>query len=64
MTSIDEIVLAPGEIVPKSGQYEIQGLRGGKTEEERTLVKGNTAPPTYKPKQKLVLVDETKHRRK
>ena len=30
----------PGEIAKRSGQYPIQGPRGGDTGKERTIVKG------------------------
>ena len=36
----------PGEISKISGQYPIVGPRGGKTEQERTVVKGKPFPPT------------------
>ena len=35
----------PGQIVPKSGQYEKIGPRGGKTGKEITGVKSKTFPP-------------------
>jgi len=46
----------PGQTVPKSGQYEIVGPRGGR---EATLVKGSPAPATPKPGQQWELVDST-----
>lgn len=52
----------PGQIAPKSGQYEIVGPRGGKTGTEVTAIKGKPLPPTPKPGQTLVLVDKTKHK--
>ncbi len=52
--------LKPGQKVPRSGQYEMIGPRGGKTGEERTAVRGKVLPPTEKPGQKYVLVDPTK----
>lgn len=42
----------PGERANRSGQYEIVGPRGGRTGEERTVVKN----------QHYVLVDPTKHK--
>lgn len=36
----------PGETAPRSGEYEIRGSRGGHTGKERTVVKGETFPPT------------------
>jgi hypothetical protein len=53
--------LKPGQPAPKSGQYEIVGPRGGSTEKERTVTRGEPMPPTPKPGQKYVLVDPTKH---
>ena len=52
----------PGQITPKSGQYEIVGPRGGKTGEERTSVEGRPLPPTPEPGQGYILVDPTKHK--
>ena len=51
----------PGEKVDKSGQVEIVGPRGGRTGEERTVVKGEPYPPTPKRKQGSILVDPTKN---
>ena len=51
----------PGEKAQRSGQYEIIGPRGGKTGEERTVVKGEPFPPTPKPKQTYELNDPTKN---
>lgn len=53
----------PGETVRRSAQVEIVGPRGGRTGEERTVVKGEPAPPTPRPGMKFVEVDRTKHRR-
>lgn len=53
--------LKPGQTVPRSGQYEIIGPRGGKTGEEITGVKGKTLPPTPKSGLTYKLVDATKH---
>jgi hypothetical protein len=41
----------PGEIAPRSGEYEILGPRGGDTGQERTAVQGKPLPPTPKPGQ-------------
>ena len=41
----------PGEKAPASGQYPIQGSRGGNTDEERTVTKGEPFPPMPKPGQ-------------
>jgi hypothetical protein len=54
----------PGQKAPRSGQYEITGPRGGGTEVERTVTKGEPLPPTEQKGQKYRLVDPTKHKRK
>lgn len=51
----------PGEKAKQSGQYEIIGTRGGKTGEERTIVKDEPFPPTPKSGQSYKLVDPTKN---
>lgn len=53
--------LKSGQRSPISGQLEIIGLRGGRTGEERTTVKGHTLPPTPKPGQSYLPVDPTKN---
>ena len=53
--------LKPGQPVPASGQYEIIGPRGGSTGKERTMAKGETAPPTPAPGQTYKIVDRTKN---
>ena len=53
--------LKPGEKAPKSGQYGIVGTRGGNTGKERTVTKGEPMPPTPKPGQGYILVDQTKN---
>lgn len=58
------VKLKPGEKVPVSGQYEVVGPRGKTQKREVTLVKGESAPPTQKKKQKMKLVDKTKHKKK
>ena len=50
-----------GEKAGRSGQYEITGPRGGRTGEERTVVKNEPFPPTPKPGQKFIIVDPTKN---
>jgi hypothetical protein len=55
--------LKPGEKAPESGQYERIGPRGGKTNQEVTVVKGEPLPPTPKPNQTYVIVDKTKHKK-
>ncbi len=47
--------LKPGQIAPRSGEYEIIGPRGGDTGRERTVVRGEPLPPTPKPRQTYVL---------
>ena len=51
----------PGEKAPASGQYGIVGPRGGKTNTERTVTKGEPLPPTPKPGQTYVIKDRTKN---
>jgi hypothetical protein len=51
----------PGERAKESGQYPIVGPRGGKTGEERTVVKGEPFPPTPKSGQTYGKPDKTKH---
>jgi hypothetical protein len=51
----------PGEIAKQSGQYPIVGPRGGETDKERTVVKGEPFPPTPKPGQTYGRPDKTKH---
>lgn len=53
--------LKPGEKAPESGQYEIVGPRGGRTHDERTVVKDEPMPPTPQKGQKFIMVDKTKH---
>lgn len=53
--------LKSGQTVPRSGQYEVIGPRGGETGAEITGVKGKTLPPTSKPGSSYKLVDPTKH---
>lgn len=47
----------PGTPAPKSGQYK---PRGGRY--EVTAVKGRPLPPTSRPGQSWILVDQTKHK--
>jgi len=51
----------PGQKAPRSGQYEIVGPRGGRTGNERTVVRYEPMPPTPKKGQGYVIVDPTKH---
>lgn len=55
-------IYKPGERCPQSGQYEIVGPRGGKTDQERTVVKDEPFPPTPQSGQGFVLVDPTRHK--
>mgnify|MGYP003388739882 CR=1 FL=1 len=50
----------PGEQAPRSGQYEMVGPRGGGTNIERTVVRGEPLPPTLERGQKYILTDATK----
>ncbi len=52
----------PGNIAPRSGQYEIIGPRGGRTREERTVTRGEPFPPTPRPGQRYKMVYPTTHR--
>ena len=52
----------PGEKAPASAQYEIRGPRGGRTGEERTVVRNEPLPPTPKPRQTYSIADRTKNR--
>ena len=52
----------PGQKARASGQYEIRGLHGGLTGQERTVVKGESLPPTPLPGQRYHLVDPTRNR--
>lgn len=53
-----------GEIAKESGQYSIQGSRGGKTGEERTMTRGEPFPPTPKKGQTFGSPDRTKHKKR
>jgi hypothetical protein len=53
--------LKPGQIAPKSGQYQEIGPRGG-LKKEVTIPKGKTLPPTEKPNSTFKLVDPTKNK--
>lgn len=57
----DKPPLKPGQTVPRSGQYEMVGPRGGHTGIERTMVRGEPAPPTRQSGQGYRLVDPTKN---
>lgn len=54
----------PGEIAKQSGQYPIQGPRGGKTGEERTVTRGEPFPPPSKKGQTYGKPDLTKTSKK
>jgi len=54
-------VFKPGQKVERSAQVEIVGPRGGRTGEERTVVKGEPFPPTPKAGQGYIVVDPTKN---
>jgi len=53
--------LKPGSSAPRSGQYEQVGPRGGRTGEERTVVRGEPMPPTPRSGMGYVLVDPTEN---
>lgn len=55
-------VYRPGEIVEKSGQAELRGPRGGHTDKEVTVVRGERTPPTPRPNMSYYLRDLTKHK--
>jgi len=55
-------VYKPGQTSPVSSQAEIIGSRGGRTGEERTVVRNEPFPPTPKPNQGYIIVDRTLHR--
>ena len=48
--------------VPRSGQYEIIGPRGGRTGDKRTVIRGERLCPTPKCGQGYKIVDPTKHK--
>jgi hypothetical protein len=54
--------LKPGETAPASGQYGVNGPRGGRTSREVTLQKGDTVPPIGKSGSTVTLVDRTKNK--
>lgn len=51
--------LKPGQPAPVSGQYQINGPRGGKGP-ERTVVRDEPLPPTPTRNSTYTLVDRTK----
>lgn len=51
----------PGQIAPKSGQYQEIGPTGDKGHEV-TVVKGEPLPPTTKPGCTYTLVDPTRNK--
>lgn len=55
-------IYRPGQTVPKSGQYQIIGPRGGHTGSEVTVVKGEPFPPTPKAGMGFGRPDYTKHK--
>lgn len=52
----------PGQTVPRSGQYQIIGPRGGYTGGEVTVVRGEPFPPTPKSGMGFGYPDYTKHK--
>ncbi len=55
--------LKPGQKSDISGQYELEGPKGGRLGREATIIKHKPAPPTPGPGMKWALVDKTKHKR-
>jgi len=53
--------IKPGQTAPASGQYRIEGPRGGDTGKERTVTRGEPLPPTPKPRQTYRMVDPTRN---
>ena len=53
--------LTPGTKAPASAQYEIVGPRGGRTGEERTVVRGEPLPPTPSAGQTYRIADRTEN---
>lgn len=53
--------LTPGTKAPASAQYEIVGPRGGRTGEERTVVRGEPLPPTPAAGQTYRIADRTRN---
>ncbi|TFF08664.1 hypothetical protein EQW79_011400 [Cellulosimicrobium terreum] len=51
----------PGERAQRSGQVEIVGPRGGRTGEERTVIRNKPLPPTPRAGQQYQMVDPTKN---
>ena len=52
----------PGQTAPHSGQVEIVGPRGGHVDgQERTVVRGETMPPTPSPGLRYEYVDYTRN---
>lgn len=53
--------LKPGQKAPASGQYELQGPRGGSTGKERTVVRNEPLPPSPGKGMTYRLVDRTRN---
>lgn len=53
--------LTPGTKAPVSAQYEIVGPRGGRTGQERTVVRGEPLPPTPNAGETYRIADRTKN---
>ena len=54
--------MKPVTTAPRSGQYGIVGQRGGNTEQERTVVKGERFPPFPKNSQSYIMNVPTKNK--
>jgi hypothetical protein len=53
----------PGQKAPASGQYPLQGPKGGNTGREVTVVKGEPFPPTPAKKMGFGPPDQTAHKK-
>ena len=54
--------LKPGQKAPASGQYQEIGPRGGKTNHEVTVVKGEPMPPTREKGRSYQISDRSKNK--
>ena len=52
----------PGQTVPASGLYQIIGPRGGETGKERTMARGETAPPTPRPGESYRIAERARNK--
>ena len=54
----------PGEVAPRSGEYELVGPRGGKTGETVTLSKNDRFPPSNKAGQVYEMLEKNSSKSK